>query len=93
MPLSRGSAACGYIGLIGLFLALDIEITAAVPEEVQVDWEGILCPRYKDFISVISVWMYPSRKKTQILDQLPSVAKTFPTIRSMTHALNHPLPS
>jgi len=87
MPLSRGTAAVGYMGLLGMFLALDIEITSFVPKDIQVDWEGILTPKPEEFISFISTWLYPSRQRLSI-DHLPSVNKTFPTVRSMVQALN-----
>ncbi len=39
MPLSRGTAAVGYMGLIAMFLAIDIDIDTMVPKDFQVDWE------------------------------------------------------
>jgi hypothetical protein len=54
MPLSRGTAAVGYMALLAMFLAIDVEvcmsyvnhaltylsqISARVPKDVQVDWE------------------------------------------------------
>jgi hypothetical protein len=87
MPLSRGTAAVGYMGLLAMFLANGIEISAFVPKDFQVDWEGILTPDPKDFIACLSSWMYPSRKAISV-DHLPDVRKTFPTIRSIIEALN-----
>jgi len=87
MPLSRGTAAVGYMGLMAMFLANDIEISTFVPQDFQVDWEGILTPQVTEFISSLSTWMYPARKNISI-DHLPSVQKTFPTIRSIVEALS-----
>ena len=36
MPLARGTAAVGYITLLGLFLAAGMRITADIPEGMQV---------------------------------------------------------
>ena len=91
MPLARGTAACGYIGLLGLFLSIDIEITANVPALQQVDWEGILNPQHDIFINALKPWMYPARTPTKILDELPPVTETFGTLRKMIEALNYGL--
>lgn len=88
MPLARGTAACGYIGLLALFLSCDIQITANVPPLQQVDWEGILNPHPNIFIDSIKDWMYPSREKTNLLETLPSVSSTFDTLRKRIQALN-----
>jgi hypothetical protein len=50
MPLSRGTAAVGYMTMIGLFLSLDYEIAVATPPNTQVDWEAILGPSPAAFI-------------------------------------------
>jgi hypothetical protein len=45
MPLSRGTAATGYIALIAMFLAIGVKIDTLVPEEFLVDWQvgGSFC--------------------------------------------------
>jgi len=88
MPLSRGTAAVGFICLLGMFLAIGIEISQQVPKGQQVDWEGILGPKPQDFIDSLKPWLYPARKATEVLNTLPSVSKTFPTIRSRIQAMN-----
>eukprot|EP01121_Diplochlamys_sp_Union-15-3_P015540 TRINITY_DN5160_c0_g1_i1.p1 TRINITY_DN5160_c0_g1~~TRINITY_DN5160_c0_g1_i1.p1 ORF type:complete len:698 (-),score=134.14 TRINITY_DN5160_c0_g1_i1:20-2113(-) len=90
MPLSRGTAACGYVALLGMFLTFGIKITAPVPEGMMVDWEGILRPRPEDFIGALKSWMYPSRQKIsqEEFDQLPFVNQVFPTLRTMITGLN-----
>ncbi|KAL6073358.1 Suppressor of RPS4-RLD 1 [Balamuthia mandrillaris] len=90
MPLSRGTAAVGYMSLLGMFLSVGIEITSAVPEGQQVDWEGILRPTPEEFIAQLKPWMYPSRKPTDLLSTLPSVSQTFSTPRKMIEAMNAP---
>ena len=39
MPLARGTAAVGYITLLGLFLASGMRITADIPEGMQVCYD------------------------------------------------------
>jgi len=90
MPLSRGTAACGYIGLVAMFLAIGIKIKDLVPEKLLVDWEAILRPTPEDFIQQIKPWLYPSRENIDIeeFESLPDMNKTFPTIKSYIEALN-----
>eukprot|EP01098_Paradermamoeba_levis_P014892 TRINITY_DN7308_c0_g1_i2.p1 TRINITY_DN7308_c0_g1~~TRINITY_DN7308_c0_g1_i2.p1 ORF type:complete len:187 (+),score=43.90 TRINITY_DN7308_c0_g1_i2:76-561(+) len=88
MPLSRGTAAVGYMSLLAMFLSFDYEVTSNIIPDHQPDWEGILSPKPEMFISAISAWLYPSLKKTDLLDRLPSMEQTFPTLRSMVEALN-----
>lgn len=88
MPLARGTAACGYVGLLGMFLALDIDIDTPVPKGFQVDWEGILTPNCEDFIAALKGWMYPARKETSMLHGLPDVACKIDTLRKLIAALN-----
>eukprot|EP01126_Amoeba_proteus_P048813 TRINITY_DN5665_c0_g3_i7.p1 TRINITY_DN5665_c0_g3~~TRINITY_DN5665_c0_g3_i7.p1 ORF type:complete len:397 (+),score=66.41 TRINITY_DN5665_c0_g3_i7:136-1326(+) len=90
MPLSRGTAACGYIALVGLYLAVGLRINTMVPPKFLVDWEAILRPRPEDFIAQIKPWLSPSLVAVDMaqFDELPSVEETFPTIRSMIEILN-----
>jgi hypothetical protein len=40
MPLSRGTAACGFISIIAMFLAVGIKIDTNVPGGIwSTDWE------------------------------------------------------
>ena len=87
MPLSRGTAACGYIVLLGMFLSVDIDIDARVPAKQQVDWESILNPSPSIFINALKPWMYPARKPSTLLRGLPSLRDTFPTLRHRIDAL------
>lgn len=76
--------------LVSLFLSLDYEITRAAPEGHQVDWEGILGPSPREFISAVGAWMYPARTSSTLLHQLPAVLKVWPTARHLIRALNFP---
>jgi len=93
MPLSRGTAATGYIALVAMFLAIGIKIDTLVPEAFLVDWEGILRPKPDDFIAQLKPWMYPARKQVDMseFEQLPVVSKTWNTIRKMIEMMNYEL--
>ncbi|CAI5475054.1 unnamed protein product [Closterium sp. Yama58-4] len=54
MPLTRGSAMVGIISILGLSLAADMETLSLIPKDVQVDWEAILNPRFKQFNDSVS---------------------------------------
>jgi len=90
MPLSRGTAACGFIALMGMLLAVGIKLKEQVPPGMMVDWEGILRPQPDDFIGALKPWLYPARTPVneQELDALPDVKDTFPTLRKMIEGLN-----
>lgn len=59
MPLARGSAFCGYVALLGVFLAAGAPIRAGIPKSYQTDWEAILSTSPQDFIASVSPWMLP----------------------------------
>lgn len=42
MPLCRGTAVVGYITLLGLFLAAGMEVTASIPQGLQVRGSPLL---------------------------------------------------
>lgn len=64
-PLSRGSAACGYVVLNSLLLSFQYEIESYpwMPSQIQLDWEAILRPSPKEFIKLVKPWMLPKLKK------------------------------
>ncbi|CAI7887091.1 unnamed protein product [Closterium sp. NIES-53] len=77
MPLARGTAMVGYVTMLGLFLAADMQVTAHVPRGLQADWEGILSPRLDSFIGALSPWLIPSIDyNCSALNNLPSVPVT-----------------
>lgn len=88
MPLARGTAAVGYITLLGLFLAAGMEVTASIPKGQQVDWEAILSAEAGAFMQAVSGWMYPSVKLNNSWQSLADVASTFPTTGSVVAALS-----
>lgn len=59
MPLARGSAFCGYVFMLGAFLAAGAPVRAAMPQHYQTDWEAILESRPASFIASVAPWMYP----------------------------------
>ena len=87
-PLSRGTAATGYIAFFALMLSVGFEVQCSPPEGTQVDWPAILSPTPMDFVNEVKKWIYPARKETKILDECPTVAHHLATARRMTEALN-----
>ncbi|KAK2967664.1 hypothetical protein RJ640_030535 [Escallonia rubra] len=88
MPLSRGTAATGFIVLLGLFLAANMEFTGSIPQGLQVDWEAILNFDPNAFVDSIKSWLYPSLKITTSWKDYPDVASTFETTGSVVAALS-----
>ncbi|KAI3954875.1 hypothetical protein MKW92_015947 [Papaver armeniacum] len=87
MPLSRGSAVVGYIVLLGLFLAANMEIRESIPDGVQVDWEAILTSDPNTFVNSLKRWLCPSLKINTRKD-IPDVASTLGTTGSVIAALS-----
>ncbi|CAI5463034.1 unnamed protein product [Closterium sp. Yama58-4] len=91
MPLARGTAMVGYVTMLGLFLAADMQITAHVPRGLQADWEGILSPRLESFIGALSPWLLPSIDyNCSALHNLPSapVTESLLTLLDIINALS-----
>lgn len=88
MPLSRGSAVVGYVVLLGLFLAANMEVTASIPQGIQVDWEAILSPDPDMFVDSIKSWLYPSLKIKSSWKDYPDISSTFNTTGSVVAALS-----
>ncbi|KAK1269258.1 hypothetical protein QJS04_geneDACA006309 [Acorus gramineus] len=88
MPLSRGSAAVGYVVLLGLFLAANMEVTTSIPEGIQVDWEAILASQPDIFLDSVKQWLYPSLKINTALKESSDVASALPTTGSVVGALS-----
>jgi len=87
MPLSRGSAVVGYIVLLGLFLAANMDVTTSIPPDVQIDWEAILSPDPETFVDAVKPWLYPSIKISRCLKDYTDVSCTFSTTGSVVAAL------
>ncbi|KAG8384306.1 hypothetical protein BUALT_Bualt04G0104600 [Buddleja alternifolia] len=88
MPLSRGTAVIGFVVLLGLFLAANMEFTGSIPEGVQVDWEAILESDPRAFISSVKSWLYPSLKINTSWKGYPDVASTLETTGLVVAALS-----
>ncbi|KAJ0096832.1 hypothetical protein Patl1_28575 [Pistacia atlantica] len=88
MPLSRGSAAVGFVVLLGLFLAANMEFSGQIPKGVQVDWEAILNFEPNAFVDSVKSWLYPSLKVSTSWKDYPDVSSTFATTGSVVAALS-----
>lgn len=88
MPLSRGSAAVGFVVMLGLLLAANMDFTGNIPKGVQVDWEAILNFDPNSFADSVKSWLYPSLKVTTSWKDYPDVASTFSTTGSVVAALS-----
>ncbi|KAL6551761.1 hypothetical protein OROGR_007915 [Orobanche gracilis] len=88
MPLSRGTAVIGFVVLLGLCLAANMEFTGSIPEGVQLDWEAILEPDPNTFISSVKSWLYPSLKINTSWKAYPDVASTLETTGLVVAALS-----
>ncbi|XP_023517940.1 suppressor of RPS4-RLD 1 [Cucurbita pepo subsp. pepo] len=88
MPLSRGSAAVGFVVLLGLLLAANMEFCGNIPRGLQVDWEALLNFDPNCFVDSVKSWLYPSLKMTTSWKEFPDVASTFKTTGSVVSALS-----
>eukprot|EP00850_Spirogloea_muscicola_P010134 SM000058S18564 [mRNA] locus=s58:532851:538878:- [translate_table: standard] len=88
MPLARGTAAVGYITLLGLYLAAGLEVTTLIPPGVQVDWDAILSPQLEIFLGAVKPWLESSLKECEHFSMLPPLQEVFPTIASILAALS-----
>ncbi|CAA6657494.1 unnamed protein product [Spirodela intermedia] len=88
MPLSRGTAVVGYVVLLGLLLAANMEVSGSIPQGVQVDWEAILSSHPDTFLESVKPWLYSSIKVNTSWKDLPDVSSTLPTTGSVVAALS-----
>ena len=88
MPLSRGSAAVGFVVLLGLLLAGNMEFCGNIPRGLQVDWEAMLNFDPNSFVDSVKSWLYPSLKMTTSWKEYPDVASTLKTTGSVVAALS-----
>ena len=92
-PLSRGTAACGYGTLLGLFTALNLRVALPfLPPEKQLDWEAILRPTPQAFIDHVRPWVRPklTRPQGDVLSGVGPVDAALPTLRHAVGALSAP---
>ncbi|CAL0313437.1 unnamed protein product [Lupinus luteus] len=88
MPLSRGSAVVGFVVMLSLLLAANMEFTGSIPQGLQVDWEAILSLDPNSFVDSVKTWLYPTLKVTASLKDYPDIASTFETTGSVIAALS-----
>ncbi|KAM0970830.1 hypothetical protein ACFX13_019106 [Malus domestica] len=88
MPLSRGSAAVGFVVMLGLFLAANMEFIGNIPQGLQVDWEAILNSDPDSFVNSMKTWLYPCLKSTTSWKDHPDVQSTLATTGSVVAALS-----
>ncbi|KAE9614261.1 hypothetical protein Lal_00016727 [Lupinus albus] len=88
MPLSRGSSAVGFVVMLGLLFAANMEFTGSIPQGLQVDWEAILTSDPNSFVDSVKKWLYPSLKVTTSWKDYPDIASTFETTGSVVAALS-----
>ncbi|PWA27651.1 hypothetical protein CCH79_00000589, partial [Gambusia affinis] len=82
MPLSRGSSVVAYSVVMGALMASGKEVIGRIPKGKLVDFEAMTAPSPESFSKTAKSWMnlksLPSWYRS-----LPSVAETFPSIRTM----------
>lgn len=62
-PLSRGSAACGYILMMSFLNAVGLTLDEPIPENIQYDWEAILRSHPSDFVEFARPWLVRSVRR------------------------------
>lgn len=87
LPLSRGTSAVAYSVAIGLFLAINKEVTANIPVEKQPDIEAYFAGSSDAFIKKIKAWLTTKHVQRPITDY-PFVSETFYSSRAILEALN-----
>lgn len=103
MPLARGSALCGYVSLLGTFLAAGMPIRGNIPASYQTDWEAILESSPEGFITSVGSWLLPPELRENnrgrvgeeqlpwpcaSASELPQVKEVLATMRERLEALN-----
>ncbi len=98
MPLARGSALCGYVSLLGTFLAAGMPIRENIPASYQTDWEAILESTPEGFIASVGSWLLPPELRESgggevpwpcaSASDLPQVREVLATMRERLEALN-----
>ncbi|XP_010446657.1 PREDICTED: suppressor of RPS4-RLD 1-like [Camelina sativa] len=88
MPLARGTAVTGFVVLLGLLLAANMEFTETIPIGLQVDWEAILNVEPSSFVGSVKCWLYPSLKINTSWRDHPDISSAFSTTGSVVAALS-----
>lgn len=88
MPLARGTAVTGFVVLLGLLLAANMEFTESIPKGLQIDWEAILSVEPGSFVGSVKSWLYPSLKINTSWRDHSDVSSAFSTTGSVVAALS-----
>ncbi len=90
-PLTRGSAFCGLTLLHGMLLGCGFVATEKLPKGVQLDLEVLLANSPNSFVQKASPWFQLQKVPDLAIlhpGNLPSVARSFPTLREVLRGLN-----
>ncbi|XP_070400024.1 tetratricopeptide repeat protein 13 isoform X2 [Nothobranchius furzeri] len=87
MPLSRGSSVVAYSVVMGALMASGKEVIGRIPKGKLVDFEAMTAPSPDSFSKTAKSWMN-LKSLPNWYRSLPSVAETFPSIRTMIEVLN-----
>eukprot|EP01006_Ploeotia_vitrea_P018007 TRINITY_DN49262_c0_g1_i1.p1 TRINITY_DN49262_c0_g1~~TRINITY_DN49262_c0_g1_i1.p1 ORF type:complete len:888 (+),score=100.99 TRINITY_DN49262_c0_g1_i1:171-2666(+) len=90
-PLTRGSAACGLLVMMAMFMAAGSDLDSVVKKDMQTDWEGIVTPEYSVFAEIVKPWLFPRRVQKDVLAGVPLIAEHVHTVRQHMEILNHGL--
>ncbi|BFU19319.1 TPR repeat protein [Entamoeba histolytica HM-1:IMSS-B] len=88
MPLSRGTAATGFVFMLAMLASLNYQINKHIPKGMQTDWEAILCDDPKKFEDVMMGWMKDSITQFDV-ESVPDFKRVLPTVRSIIECFNY----
>jgi tetratricopeptide (TPR) repeat protein len=98
-PLTRGSAATGYVALHAILLAAGYQFKDPVPKDIQMDWEAMLVQDPTNFVRYAEPWVMQNLEEVEVdkisgndwLDLWSDMGgpnSSFNTYGKMYHALN-----
>uniref|UniRef100_A0A3Q3GIC2 Tetratricopeptide repeat domain 13 n=1 Tax=Labrus bergylta TaxID=56723 RepID=A0A3Q3GIC2_9LABR len=87
MPLSRGSSVVAYSVVMGALMASGKEVIGRIPKGKLVDFEAMTTPSPDNFSKTAKSWM-TLKSLPSWYQNLPSVAETFQSTRTMLEVLN-----
>ncbi len=88
-PLTNDNSTCGIIVLMGLLLSFETQIDLPISHQ-EILWDALLTPCYHEFVSTTSKHIYPTRRHTSPLNNLPSVNTSIPDLANLIAYLNYP---
>ena len=84
-PLTRGTAATGYAGLLASIVSTGKRYRTNLPENIQLDWEAILAPNLESFIETAFSWLVVDNIEEECIKD----SYRCNTIREMVELLNY----